>query len=437
MNRIRGFGERAWLGTELGAGRPSGRRGGRTRGFGLLVTIAWLGACTPSIPRSAASGSKVAPDARVTGSRQGTQQTPWAPNIQSHGYAQPVGVSPLPGCDTGDERLGAVAALYVEQPEWSSRELSAELERRGVPQVWPRGYVGPTEQDGTLPWDALTRWLAAASAVGQQRCGIALSDGGTHFALVSVDAAADLDRFPRRARVGQWLQVQGQLLTEADGVEVFVSADDEPPYRLSAALRSNRLRAQFVARHPGSYRIQVLARLPSGPRPVLSWQTFVDVEPPAASPAIGQSPGVRATGLEVARLNQLTNQARAERGLPTLVLVDDLERLAAQHVAAMLQHVALAHDAGDGLPTERAAAAALDATWIGENVVRARDAQRAFDELWRSPSHRANLLDPRYTRVGIAAGVDRAGTVWFCQLLAGPSGLPTRSVTGSSAAETY
>jgi len=38
--------------------------------------------------------------------------------------------------------------------------------------------------------------------------------------------------------------------------------------------------------------------------------------------------------------------------------------------------------------------------------------------LWASPSHRENLLLPRFDRVGIGVARDPDGTLWVCQTFA-------------------
>jgi uncharacterized protein YkwD len=93
-----------------------------------------------------------------------------------------------------------------------------------------------------------------------------------------------------------------------------------------------------------------------------------------------------------------TNAARAAAGLPALQRNAQLDAVAqawAQHLASTN---VLAHN--PGLRSQVS-------NWsvLGENVGRAGDipsVQRAF---MNSPEHRANILDPRYTQMGVGAAV--------------------------------
>jgi uncharacterized protein YkwD len=93
-----------------------------------------------------------------------------------------------------------------------------------------------------------------------------------------------------------------------------------------------------------------------------------------------------------------TNAARAAAGLPALQRNAQLDAVAqawAQHLASTN---VLAHN-----PSLRSQVS----NWsvLGENVGRAGDipsVQRAF---MNSPEHRANILDPRYTQMGVGAAV--------------------------------
>ena len=56
----------------------------------------------------------------------------------------------------------------------------------------------------------------------------------------------------------------------------------------------------------------------------------------------------------------------------------------------------------------------------GENVARADTLLRAHRALWGSPSHRGNLLHPRFKQVGIGIAQSPEGTIWVCQVFGTP-----------------
>ena len=84
----------------------------------------------------------------------------------------------------------------------------------------------------------------------------------------------------------------------------------------------------------------------------------------------------------------------------------------------MRQSGHLAHDAGDGSPSDRVIAAGVSAQAVGENVAHAADAHHVHRTLWRSPSHRANLLEPSFDAIGVAVVEDTDQTSWACEVFA-------------------
>jgi uncharacterized protein YkwD len=73
---------------------------------------------------------------------------------------------------------------------------------------------------------------------------------------------------------------------------------------------------------------------------------------------------------------------------------------------------------GDGTPQARIHAAGIQVVVAGENVAHAANLRRAHRALWSSPSHRDNMLHPRFDVVGIGIAEDEDGTVWVCQVFA-------------------
>jgi uncharacterized protein YkwD len=93
-----------------------------------------------------------------------------------------------------------------------------------------------------------------------------------------------------------------------------------------------------------------------------------------------------------------------------------LDAVAHRHVLAMVATGRVAHDVGDGLPHERLGEAGVTATRVGENVASAPSLRRIHRVLWDSPSHRENLLDPGFSRVGVALVRDGHGKLWAAEV---------------------
>ncbi|MFE9028502.1 CAP domain-containing protein [Streptomyces iakyrus] len=117
----------------------------------------------------------------------------------------------------------------------------------------------------------------------------------------------------------------------------------------------------------------------------------------------------------------LTNRERARAGLLPLAGDPLLTTAAQAHSADMVARAFYAHTAPDGSrPWDRAAAAGSTRRTIGENIACGQRSPADVVEGWmNSPGHRANILNPGFTHIGIGfAGGGRAGTYWT-QLLGG------------------
>ncbi len=102
------------------------------------------------------------------------------------------------------------------------------------------------------------------------------------------------------------------------------------------------------------------------------------------------------------------NADRAQAGLAPLELDDRLTEIARQHTEKMVAHKALSHQ----FPEEpdvrhRVVSSGVRFDISGENVAYDRDADSAERSLMHSPPHRANILRPEFTVIGV--GVIRVG----------------------------
>ena len=95
-----------------------------------------------------------------------------------------------------------------------------------------------------------------------------------------------------------------------------------------------------------------------------------------------------------------------------------LDAVAEEHVRKMHAAGRIAHDSGDGNLVARLEDDGIVARLVGENVARAQTVALAHRALHASPSHRSNLLNPRFREAGFAA-VESDGLVWVCEVFLG------------------
>jgi hypothetical protein len=99
----------------------------------------------------------------------------------------------------------------------------------------------------------------------------------------------------------------------------------------------------------------------------------------------------------------LTNQERAKNGLAPLKGNAELNYAADKYAEVMAQRHVLSHTGPDGsTPRDRAKAVGFEAQTIGENIaVGQKTPEQVVDAWMKSPGHRANILNPRYTEIGV------------------------------------
>ncbi len=133
----------------------------------------------------------------------------------------------------------------------------------------------------------------------------------------------------------------------------------------------------------------------------------------------------------LARINEL----RAAQGAGPLARDGRLDAAARAHSHDMADHQQLMHvSESSGTPTDRVHAAGLAIDEIAENVAMHSDTSQAEATLEASPPHLANMLNPRFTHVGLAAILHGDGT--YVTQVFGRIEAGTPTVTAPSTATT-
>ncbi|HKP71453.1 MAG TPA: CvpA family protein, partial [Pyrinomonadaceae bacterium] len=103
-----------------------------------------------------------------------------------------------------------------------------------------------------------------------------------------------------------------------------------------------------------------------------------------------------------AQMLELVNRERAAAGLQPLAPDEELREVARRHSADMFARGYFAHVTPEGRsPFDRINAAGITYRTAGENLALAPTLSIAHTGLMNSPGHRANILQPRFGRVGI------------------------------------
>lgn len=112
----------------------------------------------------------------------------------------------------------------------------------------------------------------------------------------------------------------------------------------------------------------------------------------------------------------LMNADRKANGLPALKLNMNVVKVARVHGQDMINRKFFAHENPDGQsPFDRMQAAGISFRYAGENLAINRSVTAAEQAFMNSSGHRANILNPNYTEVGIGVRYDAAGSVYVVQ----------------------
>jgi len=120
------------------------------------------------------------------------------------------------------------------------------------------------------------------------------------------------------------------------------------------------------------------------------------------------------------------NTARETHGVKPLTLDEKLCEVARYRAQKMMEWGFVGHNipnvgkAKDTLEKFNIPAARL---WIGENAGIYTSEQKAHlmhDDFMASEGHKANIISPHYTRLGVGIAIDQFGNKWVMQIFVGP-----------------
>lgn len=98
----------------------------------------------------------------------------------------------------------------------------------------------------------------------------------------------------------------------------------------------------------------------------------------------------------------MVNEERKEKGLAPLQMDSRLVDIARKKSQDMITNNYFGHTSPTyGTPFEALRKNGIDYHYAGENLAGAPTVERAHDALMKSPGHRANILNPNFTAVGI------------------------------------
>ncbi|WP_037671893.1 CAP domain-containing protein [Streptomyces afghaniensis] len=401
--------------------------GGKVRGDGDFVFYN-----QPAAPGAALRGDALTVDpARL---RTGATRVTVAVSAAEAGTA--LGRLPSPTLHVADAAGRPLARFTPPRPRQETVLLLAELYRRG--ERWKLRALGQGYADGLA---GLARDFGV-DVVDDTPAPAPATAGAPRTRPASVQPAPDPDGFaalvnPVRTAAGSppvsldprlvsaarahaaAMAASGRLGVESrDGVSVYQRAVGAGYVYLTVGehlVSGPRTTAEFVAYclrtdgpsrtlHDPAFTHAGVAHVHDGPTGDTYW-TALWARPLTPDGLAGVA----------AAVTDLTNRERTRAGLPPLAADPLLTAAAQAHSADMVARDFYAHTApGGSQPWDRAAAAGSTRRSIGENIACGQRSPAEVVEGWmNSPGHRANILKPGFTHLGVGfAGGGRAGTYW-------------------------
>jgi len=223
--------------------------------------------------------------------------------------------------------------------------------------------------------------------------------------------------------------LHGALLTEASRASIMVLDPRGSVQTIPANIHNQEIHASIPMKHPGNYRVEVLLegdKLQPGPPAAL--MTIQNTPGATRRPTRSKLPSFRLLPEREANQDQeqlvrsmqrWTRTFRWNARLPDLKPNDRLNNVAQIHADELSQRRTLSHInlAGQD-PTGRLQNAKITTSIVSENLATGYSLLSIQKALETSPSHRAELLRPDLTHVGIGVA-QNSGVLFVVQLMSG------------------
>lgn len=258
--------------------------------------------------------------------------------------------------------------------------------------------------------------------------GVAVVTQGRTSAVVIlfVQRRMTVEAFPRTLpAAGERRSLCGRLDAPFRAPEVYVTVPSGRVEKLpvKGRGRDGSFCTEVAFRAEGRHTLEVLGRGPGGPEVTALFFTDVGGRPDRKDAPLGEEP----TDPEVAREEVLRriNALRAAHGVAPVQMDARVNAVAQAYSAQMAKENFFAHVAPDGRAVgERLREAGYGYKSAGENLGMAGGPLAAHFGLEHSPGHRKNLLEKRWTTVGIglseATGQDGSRRVLLTQIFVEP-----------------
>lgn len=318
----------------------------------------------------------------------------------------------------GDGRLGLLAAWTAERlgpggeppphdvVEFFARHLGLV---EPVPHLIVLGQPDPATLEAGIA-DSVRQFLARQpyNVYG----GAVVPREGLTLAVVTLSSRwLELDAIPRRIPTSRPVRVHGQLVGAHSNPSLAIAAPSGEVTRLPAGPGPG-FDVRVPIRGRGVYRVELLAQGPRGDTVIANFPLYAGVEIPESIALRGEDASSSGDARAVqTSLLRLLNESRRQAGLEPLELHEGLGTVARAHSTEMVERDYVGHTSPTtGTAADRVSRAGYTSGLVLENIGRGYGAQEIHRGLLESPGHRANILNPDVTHVGIGVVGEPEGT---------------------------
>ncbi|HET9933679.1 MAG TPA: CAP domain-containing protein [Polyangiaceae bacterium] len=302
-----------------------------------------------------------------------------------------------------DAALAATAAWALKRA-YANQNLS---DTRVLADAAMRfGFTGLVQGFAIMPLsDARAEELIGSMLAGVPgnsrvtRYGI-VGGAGSDVAFLIGAVEASLEDFPRAVAPGGSLRLSGELDPRFERASVFSTNPSGETREI--AMPSRKVEATLEFPLVGTYSLELMGYGSTGPVVLMNVPIRVGVEEAAESEGDVQVDPNLTPEKAQDELLSLLNTERVKHGLARVELDGELGAIALAHSEDMALHDFFGHvSPNTGAPEDRVRKADVRVSRVGECVALELTPERAHRGLLASPAHRAAMLDPRFTHVGI------------------------------------
>jgi uncharacterized protein YkwD len=233
------------------------------------------------------------------------------------------------------------------------------------------------------------------------RYGVAADESARAVAFYFANLEVTLKQFPRAVPEGGTFRLRGQLAERFRSGGVFVTSSGGSVREVQVPSRDIDVQLSFV--EPGTHMLEILAEGEHGPEVLVNVPIQVGA---ASAPPFPEGAAAVAGPFTPEQAEQrvfdLINSARRARGAPPLAADAELRSVALLHSKDMAENNFHAHvSRTTGNVQDRVNRSGILVARMGENIARAATPEGVHQALMESPAHRAAVLDPGYTHVGV------------------------------------